>query len=745
MEKDIIKDKSKINKKFVKNSYASTVNKQSSVERVIYSKGKLKKRKCRNVIVRKQQSNQKPIQRVQANPTITFTKPAIHKPDNVFVKKPFSPKKISKRKTVSQIQNLGIKDEAKNQFKAAVLNVDAASAKALKTGGTAIKNIIKNCTDEAYKEDLTCKTANDMLKAAETVVNIEQTALTSVNTAINTVHNIVQIDKTITAAPKKLKSSSKFYKHRLKQSQRFIRMKKSKQCRFAKYQAKKGAPQVSKAIIAKCKDTAVWVSTAIFLYLIIIVVICGAVVAALGSVIWQTSSELDTTQIIKYISELDYDMQTEWYKGKTNIEIEKFNDKSEHSIKYHYLLAVDKPQDNLSNVLDDADINCMVKEGFNANGIELKPTYRGFNYEYSSCDELLEECRWTTDDYRAALAYLQIKNENLGWFSSMLGWAGEYQLKSAAKELHNLTHEQYIVIKNQHSDGTAEYRYEYPIYSTSYTDDDGNKDYFYFGRKYSVKYLIDKNIIKFDDNYETNEVIKERFYNIYNYGNLALGNLAFPLELNDSENISDRISKHFGKQLIITYTAPKSDADGNDVYGTVKKEAAYHYANDLSANAGDIIYSPINGLCKVSQHEGRGYEYTISTAYNSSSFDFSQNGYLVKISCSSASFIPTTLPKEIKQGEPLGIVADNISVNYTKPNKENDTENEDIFADKLFPCCTDTLYHNLGANDFTIPQPEQDHIHIELYKLPCDFTNVTDIEKNVLAPELFFDYSKEGD
>ena len=32
---------------------------------------------------------------------------------------------------------------------------------------------------------------------------------------------------------------------------------------------------------------------------------------------------------------------------------------------------------------------------------------------------------------------------------------------------------------------------------------------------------------------------------------------------------------------------------------------------------------------------------------------------------------------------------------------------------------------------------------MEMYKLPCDFTKKEEIEKNVMAPELFFDYSKE--
>ncbi len=89
------------------------------------------------------------------------------------------------------------------------------------------------------------------------------------------------------------------------------------------------------------------------------------------------------------------------------------------------------------------------------------------------------------------------------------------------------------------------------------------------------------------------------------------------------------------------------------------------------------------------------------------------------------------------------MVADNIEVNYKTPETANDTENEDIFADRLFPCSTLTDYHSIGGDEFAIPEPTGNYIHIEMYKLPCDFTNKADIEKNVLAPELFFDYSQE--
>jgi hypothetical protein len=251
-------------------------------------------------------------------------------------------------------------------------------------------------------------------------------------------------------------------------------------------------------------------------------------------------------------------------------------------------------------------------------------------------------------------------------------------------------------------------------------------------------------MVQFSSDEAKNKSMKERFEYIYKYGNFAVGNLSFPLELGADEKISDRIVKHFGKQLTLEYEPPEHpDDDDKDVYGKVKKNTAYHYANDLSADAGDVIFAPIGGLCKANQRENRGYEYTICTSYNGNNFDYTKDGYLVKISCSSASYISSATPTVVKKGDWLGLVADNIAVNHTAPSSDNDVENEDIFADKLFPCSTLTNYRSIGSNEFTAPSPDGNYIHIEMYKLPCDFTDKSDIEKNVIAPELFFDYSKE--
>lgn len=660
--------------------------------------------------------------------------------------------KGSKQKTVynkNQISktaaNLGIKAEVKNQLGNMVTQADYSSKKAIKGGSTAALKIIRSDIEETADNDLAFKAVDDVIKTAEAAAATKKGVTAAVNTGISIAKTGTHTIKAVRKAPENISAVNKQFKERIRKIQKVRRMKKSTQTKLLKQGGKKAVDNTIKTIAYTAKGFVIKF-TAMFLALIILIIaICGAVVAAIGSFLWQTSSDLDTTQIIKYISELDYNQQNAWLsKGKTNVEIERQNENLEKSYDYHYLLAVDVPDDTqpLDN-FDEGEAHCMVREGFSPNGRELMPTYRGFNKEFSSSDEMLETYRFTTDDYRDALAYIQVKNENLGWFATVFGFVGEYQLKNSAKELHELTYKHNIVLKKVGSDEEVDYSYQEPIYSISYANDD-SYNYYYFGRKYSVKYLIDNDMVRFDADDAKNNLMKEQYEYIYKYGNFAVGNLSFPLELGDDEKIADRIVKHFGKQAALEYHPPEPDED-KTVYGTVSKSAAYHYANDLSANAGDIIYAPINGLCKAKQRDNRGYEYTICTSYNGNDFDLTKAGYLVKISCSSASYISSAAPKVVKKGDWLGLVADNIEVNYKTPETANDTENEDIFADKLFPCSTLTDYHSIGGDEFAIPEPTGNHIHIEMYKLPCDFTNKADIEKNVLAPELFFDYSKETD
>ncbi|MBR1444834.1 MAG: hypothetical protein IJ583_15030, partial [Firmicutes bacterium] len=49
--------------------------------------------------------------------------------------------------------------------------------------------------------------------------------------------------------------------------------------------------------------------TSFTVIIILIVAIIGGVVAAVCSFLWQTTSDLDTTQMVKLIAELDYERQ----------------------------------------------------------------------------------------------------------------------------------------------------------------------------------------------------------------------------------------------------------------------------------------------------------------------------------------------------------------------------------------------------------------------------------------------------
>lgn len=330
-------------------------------------------------------------------------------------------------------------------------------------------------------------------------------------------------------------------------------------------------------------------------------------------------------------------------------------------------------------------------------------SYTGYNESFSSCDELLETFRWTTNDYRAALAYLQVKNENLGWFASG-NFIGDLILKSSLKELHQITY------NNENIDYLT-YRYNH----------NRNKKVYYFGKHYSISYIIVNDMLP----EPLTESEKDLWLNIYNYGNITVANLKYPLD-GDID-----IVKHFGKQLCLKYTPPDED-DENDMYGTVTSFKGYHYANDLKAAAGDIIYAPIDGLCKITRRDGRGFEYVISTSYNGSNIDTTQDGFLVKISCSSNKYISDSCM--VTKGQELGEVAADCQVNKSIPISSDDNENEDLFAEYLFPCCTGTKYHMDTENT------EYNYLHIEYYKLPCDFNDINSIKENVLAPELFFTY-----
>ena len=670
-------------------------------------------------------SDDKTLQIAEGTITAAETAKSILKPETVSVKK--RNRKINRETAAQAAAALGIKHELKQDMKSIILEKGDQSGELLKVGGKSVIKAIREDIAEKGNEDLAFKAVDDVIKTGETAVSAKDIIVAGTN-------GVIDVAKAVKNAPQTAKSALQKVQDTKRKYDAYKNLQKKQKMAVIKSKAASKAKKVAEEALKSAKSAAIKVLAVLLVNVVLIVAICGVVIASIGSFIWQTPSALDTTAIIKLISEKDCKQQENWMnKGYKNIELEAKNDNnSDKSYKCVYALSVDKP-------LDDA----YIKTAEDSDGEELTPTYGGFNKVFSSSDEMLETYRWTTDDYRAALAYIQTKKDNLGWFSTFFGFVGEQQLKNAAGDLHKATYNYDIKLIDVDADNNVTESYVTPIYSKTFSK--GKKTiYYYFGRKYSVKYLIDNDIVRFDADDAKNTAMKEKFEYTYKYGNFAVANLSFPLDIDDDETIESRISKHFGKQVVLTYTPPERNPD-KTMYGSISKKSKYHLATDLSADSGDVIYAPISGLCKVIRREGRGFEYVISTAYSGNSFDFTKDGYLIKISCSSASFISTSTPTIVHQGDALGKVAHNIWVNTNVPDSDNDTENEDIMANKLFPCCTSTVYHEIGGDEFTVPEAEQDHIHLEMYKLPCDFNDAADIEKNVLAPELFFDYSREDD
>ena len=602
--------------------------------------------------------------------------------ENDFRKK----RNIDKNKISQTEKNLGIK----STFKTAV-------QKELKEYKSITKNIISSKAVNSVKDTIEClgednnafySLSNGIKFYENSKKGIQATKIIA-KTSVNTV-------KTVVNTPKNVKKGIDYLKKRVNKLQKFVRLSKAQKKVYLKAGVKKAGQKIAKAIVTIIKGIGLKVIAVIAAFVVIFIIIAMMIFAIFALFMWNTSTDLDTTYIISYLSELDYKMQDSWFQGMTGTEIKDYNhDHTTRSVEYNYLLAVDVDPSEVSHeYIKDEDNHI------------LGVSYSGYNESFSSCDELLEDFRWTTDDYRAALAYLQVKNENLGWFASHIGFIGEAVLKSSLRELHKLTY------------GNE------PIDSLTYTDDSHNKEVYYFGKKYSIEYLIVHDMLPEPMTYAE----KDLWLGIYNYGNLDAAKLQYPLE-GDID-----IVKHFGKQLCLEYTPPDEE-DEDDRYGSVSDFTGYHYANDLKATSGEFIYAPISGLCKVTQRDGRGFEYVISTSYNGSDIDTTQEGFLVKISCSSSTYVLSS--RVVNQGDKIGKVASVCSVNTEIPDSSNDSENEDLFAEYLFPCCTGTKY-NRDSTD-----TRYDYLHIEYYKLPCDFNNIDSIKENVLAPELFFTYPEK--
>lgn len=603
------------------------------------------------------------------------------------------------------------------------------------------KDLVKTTTDKVYlgtKQQLyrlakdSAATASDdnyEVRGVHAMYQVVETAKNSKKAVLGTSK---AVSKGITTTAKAVKKTTKL----AKSSKTFL--KNVKKINFAKVRAigkiklKASATVLKNAVVGKAKAAIAAALASACGFLLLFIIIGGILMAIISMFTWQTSSVLDTTQLVKYISELDKKMQSDWYAGYTAVDIKKNNDKADaKQIQYFYYLAENKMPDTLpadTTDIDDSNFNCYIKVSYNPENGSDAIYQKGYTLKARSKDEMIETCRWTTDDYITALAYLQVKEENLGWFANAanwfgVSWVGENELKSKAEELHKLTYGNQIYISQNTKTGDKSYQLQTgKYYCASGTSASDVKSVCYFGRKNSVRFVIENNLISTP----LTEEEMERFENLCIYGNSQQSVLSYPLE-GDIDDMN--IVKHFGKQMYLTFT-PASD---NEHYPSVSSTSGEHDAIDIAANSGDIIKSPISGYCKVGQQELRGFEYVIST---SKDFEAGTSGYLCRISCSSSSFIPTNTVTAVKAGDSLGKVAGICGVNTKKPT----VAGTDIFADYLYPCSTNTEYYTSDSLGDTTVSYSGEYIHLELYKLPCDFTSKTDMADNVLAPELFFKY-----
>ncbi len=409
-------------------------------------------------------SNDETLQIAEGTVTAAETAKGILKPETVSAKK--RNRKISREKTAEAAVALGIKHELKQDVKNIILEKNDQSGELLKVGGKSVIKAIREDIAEKGNEDLAFKAVDDVVKTGETAVAAKDVIVTGTNGVVDVAKTGKSAVRAVKNAPQNAKNVYKKAQATKRRYDAFKRLQTKQKMAIIKSKAANKAKKVAAEAAKSVKSAAIKVLALLLVNVVVIIAICGVVIASIGSFIWQTPSALDTTAIIKLISEKDCKQQENWMnKGYKNIELEAKNDNnSDKSYKCVYALSVDKP-------LDDA----YIKTAEDSDGEELTPTYGGFNKVFSSSDEMLETYRWTTDDYRAALAYIQTKKENLGWFSTFFGFVGEQQLKNAAGDLHKATYNYGIKLIDVDADNNITESYVNPIYSKTFSK--GKKQY----------------------------------------------------------------------------------------------------------------------------------------------------------------------------------------------------------------------------------------------------------------------------
>ncbi|GEM_PF-4314975 len=376
---------------------------------------------------------------------------------------------------------------------------------------TGISKLLQNTADHIYNKgqqslytlvrngsaDLTdtpeANGVNALFTVVETERNVNATTAALTNAAKGSVYVGKGIVNNVKAVPQNIKNTERFIK--------IIRKMNFKQKRkFAALKAKNKADAIKEAALKQVKAV-IAAFMAVALSSLILILFVGCLIGAIfASFTWQTSNPIDTTNLIQYISQMDFEMQR---SVRNNTKTREQADAAEND-RYYYYYAYNKSDTEASYEFDE-------------NG---KPTnirgYVSVGYYDIMADELK---RYSTQDYISALSYLQVKYGNLAWYQTIVGAIGEAVLKGYARDLHNLTH----------SVTTETYTYV-PSVGHSVTH------HYYFYRQYSVDYLVDNNILPL-----TQEE-KEKYKYTCIYGNAANATLQYPLH--EDYNIVGRYGYH---------------------------------------------------------------------------------------------------------------------------------------------------------------------------------------------------------
>lgn len=371
----------------------------------------------------------------------------------------------------------------KSQFSANCSKLITNSADRINnTGNQSLYTLVRNGS-----ADLTDTPETNSVNSLFTVVEMGKNTQTGVAALINTVEGVIYVGKGIVYAGKLVKAMPQNIKKTKRFIKRLRKMSFKQKRKYAALKVKNKANAIKEAALKQVKAV-IAAFMAVALSSLILVLFVGCLIGAIfASFTWQTSKPIDTTNLINYISQMDFEVQR-YVRNNTKTQEQAI---AEENDIYYYYYAYNKSDTEATYEFDE-------------NG---KPTnIRGYvpvGYYDIMADELK---RYSTQDYISALSYLQVKYGNLAWYQTIVGAIGEAVLKGYARDLHNLTH----------SVTTETYTY-HPSEGHSVTH------HYYFYRQYSVDYLVNNNILPLT------QEDKEKYRYTCVYGNAASATLQYPL------------------------------------------------------------------------------------------------------------------------------------------------------------------------------------------------------------------------